>query len=31
VAFSVVAGVTYRIAIDGWSGLSGSYVLNWRI
>ena len=31
VAFSAVAGVTYRIAIDGWSGLSGSYVLNWRI
>ena len=31
VAFSAVAGVTYRIAIDGWSGVSGSYVLNWRI
>jgi hypothetical protein len=31
VAFGAVAGVTYRIAIDGWSGLSGPFVLNWRI
>jgi hypothetical protein len=31
VAFNAVAGVTYRIAVDGWSGLSGPYVLNWRV
>ena len=30
VAFGATAGVTYRIAIDGFSGATGSTVLNWN-
>jgi hypothetical protein len=29
VTFNFTAGVTYRIAVDGFSGASGSVVLNW--
>jgi hypothetical protein len=29
VTFTATAGVTYRIAIDGWGGLIGDFVLNW--
>ena len=30
VEFTAVAGTTYRIAVDGFAGESGSIVLNWR-
>lgn len=29
VTFAAVAGTQYRIAVDGYSGVVGSYVLNW--
>ena len=29
VTFSVIAGTTYRIAVDGYYGAAGSVVLNW--
>jgi hypothetical protein len=31
VGFSAVAGTTYRIAVDGYYGAFGTYVLNWQI
>jgi hypothetical protein len=29
ISFSATAGVTYRIAVDGYNGASGSVTLNW--
>jgi hypothetical protein len=29
VTFPVTAGVTYRIAVDGWGAASGAVTLNW--
>jgi hypothetical protein len=29
VQFSVVAGTTYRVVVDGWNGENGNVVLNW--
>jgi hypothetical protein len=31
VTFNAVAGVTYRITVDGYSGAFGTYVLNWKV
>ena len=31
VQFSVVAGTTYRIAVDGYAGASGTVTLNWTL
>ena len=30
-SFNVVAGTTYRVAVDGYAGASGAVVLNWTI
>jgi hypothetical protein len=30
VTFTAVAGTTYRIAVDGWAGDTGTYVLGWE-
>jgi N-acetylneuraminic acid mutarotase len=30
VQFGIVAGTTYRIAVDGWNGESGNITLNWN-
>jgi M6 family metalloprotease-like protein len=31
VTFRVVAGTRYSVAVDGYQGATGSYVLNWRL
>ena len=31
VSFSAVAGTTYRIAVDGYSGVKGAVTLNWTV
>ncbi len=31
VRFDVVAGVTYSVAVDGWSGRSGTFTLRWSL
>ncbi|HUT37086.1 MAG TPA: choice-of-anchor D domain-containing protein, partial [Planctomycetota bacterium] len=31
VSFTAVAGTTYRIAVDGYSGVSGNIVLDWNL
>lgn len=29
VLFTAIAGTTYHIAVDGWNGASGGFILNW--
>jgi hypothetical protein len=31
VTFTATAGTIYKIAVDGWNGLTGDFILNWSI